>query len=71
MDEITYTITATNTGDGAKEIEISDEVPAGTTLKAGSITQNGTERDMLVSIDGGAAVEKKAAETMIYVSNFL
>ena len=28
-----------------------------------TITQNGTERDMLVSIDGGAAVEKEAAET--------
>ena len=41
---ITYTITATNTGDLYKDITISDQIPDGTTFVTGSIRVNGQER---------------------------
>ena len=41
---ITYTITASNTGDLDKNITISDQIPEGTTFVPGSIKVNGQER---------------------------
>ena len=42
-ETITYTITATNTGDLDKDIQISDEIPEGTTFVGGSIKVNNVE----------------------------
>ena len=44
---ITYTITASNTGDLDKNITISDQIPEGTTFVPGSIKVNGQDRTEL------------------------
>ncbi len=49
-DTVTYTITVKNTGAGAlMGITVSDKIPAGLVLKAGSISGNGTEKDGVIT----------------------
>ena len=64
MQEIIYTIKATNSGDGAKTIKISDMVPEGTTLVEGSILINNVapenEEDVIIEdVEGTDDVKKE------------
>ena len=59
---ITYTITATNTGDLDKNITISDQIPAGTTFVEESIRVNGQDRTDLgqTNLESGIQVNVPA-----------
>ncbi len=49
-DEVTYYVTVENVGkDTAKNVVITDEIPAGLTLVEGTISDNGTEKDRVIT----------------------
>ena len=48
-EELTYTIKLTNNGNGDGTVTVTDEVPTGTTLVEGSITNNGVESNGIIT----------------------
>ena len=61
-DTLIYTIKLTNSGNGDGKVTVTDEVPTGTTLVAGSITANGSYNEKNRTITW-TDVEVKAGKT--------
>ena len=63
LDEITYTLTAKNDGEGKGTVKISDTIPTGTTLVAGSIKLDGKGSYTEAQLNAGIDVTLGAGET--------
>ena len=72
LDRITYTLTATNNGNGKGTVKISDTVPKGTTLVADSIkigNDTYTEKELNEGIDVNLEAGEKKSITFIVTIN--
>ena len=72
LDKITYTLTATNIGNGKGTVKISDTVPEGTTLVADSIkigNDTYTEKELNEGIDVTLEAGEKKSITFIVTIN--